>query len=311
MVNLYWKNKDQIKDVEQKPFINESEFEKYIYSNQSILGGDIYIIHRQIRTGAKEGIPDMLGVDQDSRICMIEIKNEEAVESILPQALQYAIWAETNPDSIKALWLESKEKPEGITIDWDNIDIRIILIAPSFKQNVLKMSKKIGYPVQLFQIKRYSIDEDEFISVEVLEEEEKKIISTKATEDWSWDYYEKEHGKDSTTQFKCLVELIDSYVKKQKWILPYNINKYYTGFKSGNRVIFSVGWGSTYLWHIKFKISEKIAKEYKGQNWEFQRYDNSFNEAIFKYKGSSELSIDELDKLFKLAYEGSSGKSKT
>jgi len=310
MVNLYWKSKDQIKDVEQKPFVNESDFEKYIYLNQTILGGDIYIIHRQIRSGAKEGIPDMLGVDQDSRICIVEIKNEEATEDILPQALQYSIWAETNPDSIKALWLESKEKPEGINIDWDNIDIRIILIAPSFKQNVLKMSRKIGYPVELFQIRRYAIDENEFISVEVLEEEEKKIVSTKATRDWDWEYYEKEHGIESTNQFKKLVELIDAYVKKQKWIIPYNINKYYTGFKSGNRVIFSVGWGSTYLWHIRFKIPEKYAKEYKGINWEFQRYDNSFNEAIFKFKGTSELSIDELDSLFKLAYEGSSGKLK-
>jgi len=306
MVNIYWKTKETIKDVESKPFPAETDFEKYIFSNQSILGGDIFIIYRQVRTGKKEGIPDMLAVDQDSRVCIIEIKNEEATEDILPQALQYAIWAETNPDSIKALWLESKEKPEGIIIDWDNIDIRILLIAPSFKQTVLRMSSKIGYPVQLYQIKRYALEENEFIAVEVLEEEKKKITSTKATEDWSWDYYEKEHGSDATSQFKKAVEAIDEYSKSKKWNLPYNLNKYYTGFKNGNRVVFSVGWGATYSWHIKFKISEKKAREHKGINWEFQRYDNSFNEAIFKLKVSSPIEIGEFEALFKLAYEGNS-----
>ena len=59
-------------------------------------------------------------MDQDSRACILELKNEEAGEDILPQALRYAIWAETNPDSIKAIWLESKRKPEGIELDWEN-----------------------------------------------------------------------------------------------------------------------------------------------------------------------------------------------
>jgi len=127
MLNLYWKSGEQTRSLIEKPFKSEAEFEKYIFENQDILG-DIYITHRQIRTGSKQGIPDMLGVDQDARVCIIELKNHEADENILPQALSYAIWAETNPDSIKAIWLESKQKPEGIEIDWDNLDIRIILI---------------------------------------------------------------------------------------------------------------------------------------------------------------------------------------
>ena len=308
MVNLYWKSSDAIRDVDSKQFLNESEFEKFIFSNQAILGGDISVIHRQIRTGAKEGIPDMLAIDQDSRICIIEIKNEEAVESILPQALQYAIWAETNPDSIKALWLESKSKPDGISIDWDNLDIRIILIAPSFKPNVSKMASKIGYPVELYQIRRYVLDKDEFISVEVINEEIKKTISTKATEDWTWEYYQKEHGVEASGQFKKAVELIDEYAKSKGWHLPYNLNKYYTGFKNGTRVVFGVAWGATYSWNVKFKIDESVAKEFKGSHWEFQRYDNSFSEALFRPKNPSSLQISDLEHLLKIAYEGKIGK---
>lgn len=103
MTNLYWKTRAITTLLEPKAFKSEAEFELFISENQEILGGDIFIINRQIRTGSRQGIPDMIAVDQDSRVCIIEIKNVEADESILPQALQYAIWAESNPDSLRAI----------------------------------------------------------------------------------------------------------------------------------------------------------------------------------------------------------------
>ena len=127
---------------------------------------DVIILYRQIRTGSKQDIPDMLGVDQDANVCIIEMKNNEVSEDILPQVLGYAMWAETNPDSIKAIWLESKNKPDDIQIDWDSIQVRVIVIAPSFKSNVLKMTSKIGYPVDLVQIQRFIFETDEFVLVE-------------------------------------------------------------------------------------------------------------------------------------------------
>lgn len=75
MTNLYWKTKNGTITLEPKPFKSETDFEQYIFENQEVLGGDINIIHRQIRTGSKQGIADMIGVDQDSRICIIEVKN--------------------------------------------------------------------------------------------------------------------------------------------------------------------------------------------------------------------------------------------
>ena len=113
MLNLYWKPKDQTRNLIPKPFNTEAEFEKYIFENQDLLG-DVIILHRQIRTGSRQGIPDMIGVDQDARICILEMKNVEVVEDILPQVLGYAMWAETNPDSIKAIWLAAKNRPEDI-----------------------------------------------------------------------------------------------------------------------------------------------------------------------------------------------------
>jgi hypothetical protein len=298
---------DQTRTLVEKPFPSEAELEKFIFGNQQVLGGDIFIMYRQIRTGSRQGIPDMLGVDRDSRVCIIELKNDKADESILPQALGYALWAETNPDSIKAIWLESKLRPEGIEIDWDNLDIRIILIAPAFKSTVPRMAGKIGYPVDLMQVRRYSFEKEEMIIIETLEEEpQHKGGSTKAKEEWDWDYYKSEHGEEAVGDFRKTVEAIASFVKKQGWNLPYNLNKYYTGFKLGNRVVFSVQWGGTYSWNLAIRVPENIAKDFKGK-FEFQRFEASFNLAIFRPPKLDPSDITELEPLFVEAYKTVSG----
>ena len=294
MQNLYWKFNGETRTLVENAYPSEQELEKYIFSNQDLLG-DVSIIYRQIKTGNKQGIPDMLGVDQDNRICIIELKNQIADEDILPQALGYAIWAETNPDSIKAIWLESKNKPEDITIDWDNIDIRVILIAPGFKTTVPRMAGKIGYP-------------NEFISVEFLENPApRKITTTKATIDWDWEYYESEHGVEATALFRKVVDEIEDFVKKQKWSAPYNINKYYTGFKIANKVIFSVAWNGTYAWSVRFKVPKEMAVDFKGEDWDFITFSDTFKEAYFRPKDPKNTSIKELESFFLEAYKRVSG----
>ncbi len=309
MLNLYWKSREETRSLTEKPFKSEAELEQYIFDNQEILGGDIYIIHRQIRTGSGQGIPDMLGVDRDSRVCILELKNNEASENILPQALEYAIWAEANPDSIKAIWLESERKPEDIELDWDNLDVRIILIAPSFKSTVPRMAGKIGYPIDLVQVRRYSFDEEEFLVVEVLEDKPRRKVSvTKVMEEWDWDFYESEHGKEATAQFRSAVEAVAELVARRGWELPYNLNKYYTGFKLGNRLVFSVAWGGTYAWNLRFKLPEEVAKSFEGRSWEFQRYDSGFHEAVFRPLTPDSPDIEELEPLFVEAYQYVSGR---
>lgn len=267
------------------------------------MGGDISIIYRQIQTGHKQGIPDMLGLDQDSRICIIELKNVEANEDILPQALGYAMWAETNPDSIKAIWLESKQKPEEIQMDWDNLDIRVMLLAPSFKSTVPRMAGKIGYPIDLIQVRRYSFQNEEFLRVEVLENKPMpKIVTTKAQGTWDWAYYEAEHGKAATAQFRRAVETVAALVKAENWDIEYNLNKYYVGFKLGARVVFSVTWGGTNVWKLTLKLPQGVAEGFKGQHWEFQRYDNEFHDAVLRALHPETPDITELKPFFIAAY---------
>ena len=87
MLNLYWKSNGQSRNLLPKPFKTEADFENYVFKNQDLLG-DVFILYRQIHTGNKQGIPDMLGVDQDSRICIIEMKNVQVGFLCLRMVLQ-------------------------------------------------------------------------------------------------------------------------------------------------------------------------------------------------------------------------------
>lgn len=311
MLNLYWRSGNDTRTLIEKPFANEQQLEKYIFDNQEILGGDVVIIHRQIRTGSRQGIPDMIGVDQEGRICVLEIKNVMADEIILPQALQYAMWAETSPDSIRAIWLESKSAPDDIEIDWANLEIRVILIAPAFKLNVQRMAPRIGFDIELIQVRRYCLDDDEVLLVEVLDEEAAPrpgITTVKG--DWTWEYYEEQHGTEATSEFRKAVEQVAAFVQRKGWQLPYNLNKTYIGFKLGYKVVFDVDWTGTHSWKIKAKLEEGTARDFHGQRWEYQSYERPFRNAIFAPLAgmSSAGDISEIEPWLEQAYRRVSGR---
>ncbi|NLD43998.1 MAG: hypothetical protein GX657_10945 [Chloroflexi bacterium] len=307
MRNLFWKSGNQTRNLVEKPFASEAALEAYVMANQDVLG-DIYVFSHQILTGSKKGIPDMIGIDQDGQVCIIELKNVEADESILPQALSYAIWAETNPDSIKAIWLEHEEHPEEIEVIWDNLELRIVLVAPAFKSAVREMRGKIDYPIDLVQIERYAFEGDEFVLVDILEPEpEAKVGVTKVQREWDWDYYREEHGEEATAQFRRTVDALERLAQAQGWDLPYNINKYYTGFKLGNKVVFGVAWGGTYAWKVRCKLAEGEGEAFEGRDWEFQVYDRTFHEATFKPKTKESPDVSELLPMLTKAYHHVSG----
>ncbi|MDD5368155.1 MAG: hypothetical protein PHQ40_03640 [Anaerolineaceae bacterium] len=287
--------------------MSEAEFEKYVYANQELLD-DVYIIHRQIRTGNRQGIPDMLGVDQEGQICIIEMKNIEVGEEILPQILGYLIWAERNPDSIKAIWLESHTKPDNIPLDWDHLELPAIVIAPGFQPNVQNMLGKIDYPIELVQIQRFVFENEEFLSVEVLEQEETlKPVTTKVLQSWGWEAYAKDHGEEATRQFRQAVEKINEITQKHAWTMVYKHNKFYTGFVLGNRIVYSVYWGGTHAWNITFKVPPGVADSFRSPCWEFQRYDKDFHEAVIRPLVRDHPDFDELEPLYLAAYKHIAG----
>lgn len=305
MANLFWKSKELTKNLLSKPFKNEEEFEKIVFDTPEILE-DIFLIKRQIRGGNKSGIPDIVGVDYDGNICIVEMKNVDVDSSIIPQVLEYAIWAGTNPDGIKNLWLESKDKPEDLSINWDDFLVRIIIIAPKILTSTLDFVDKINYPVDLIEIKRWVDGENQILLANKLEKEPiKKIKTTKGLEKYDYDFYKKEYNESSAKELMKYVKEVESIIKEYDWPLDTKYNKHYVGFKAGNYNAFGIHWMGTKTIAFFFKLKENELGEYGDL---ITRYDPNWKQ-VYCYIDFSKTKTKDLLPLFELAAKKQIGDS--
>ncbi|MBM4241051.1 MAG: hypothetical protein FJ150_05260 [Euryarchaeota archaeon] len=305
MANLFWKTKEDTKSLLSKPFKTEEEFEKIVFDTQEILE-DIFLIKRQIRGGNKSGIPDIVGVDYDGNICIVEMKNVDVNSSIIPQVLEYAIWAETNPDGIKNLWLECEEKPDELSISWDDFQVRIIIIAPNILKSTLDFVNKINYHVDLIEVKRWVDEENQFLLVNKLEKEKQgKITVIKGLQTYDLNFYKKEYNKNSAKEFIRYVKEVESIIKKNRWSLDTKYNKHYVSFKAGFFNAFGIKWIGTKTFAFFFKLDEDEVKNLDVKT-EITKYDAQWKEAIY-YIDPSKTVTKDLKPLFEASYKKLTG----
>jgi len=304
MANLFWKTKDGTKSLLATPFKTEDEFERLIFKTPEILE-DIFLIKRQIRGGSKTGIPDIVGIDNDGNICIVEMKNVTVDASIIPQVLQYAFWAETNPDSIKSLWLETEDKSDDLVISWDDFKVRIIVIAPKILASTLYIVDKINYQVDLIEVNRWIDGDNQLLFVKKLENEEKtpKLKLVTGLENYNEEFYKKEYNKENAKLFIKYVGEVESIIKDKKWNLETKFNKHYCGFKAGFFNAFGIKWIGTKTFAFFFKLSEQEALN---TGIKMTKYESSWKEAIYYIDTKKTITSDFIP-LFEKAYNKLTG----
>lgn len=303
MANLFWKTKASTKSLLETPFKTEEEFEKTIFGTSELLE-DVFLIKRQIRGGNKAGIPDIIGLDSDGNVCIIEMKNVTVDASIIPQVLHYAIWAETNPDSIKSLWLQSENKPDNLTIPWDNLQVRILIIAPAILRSTLLAVVKITYQVDLIEVKRWVEGDNQLLLIDKLEQDVKsRVKPTSGLQTYDEAFYKHEYNKTSAEHFLKYAKEVEHLVEQRGWSLETKFNKHYCGFKAGFFNAFGIQWISSKTFAFFFKITEKEAKQVKVP---MTKYDNQWKQAMYYIEPGVTKTIN-LGQLFELAYKKRTG----
>lgn len=303
MANLFWKTPKGVKALLATPFKSEDDFEKIVFETSELLE-DIFLIKRQVRGGSKSGIPDIVGIDSDGDICIIEMKNVPVDSSIIPQVLQYAFWAETNPDSIKSLWLECDKRPDDITISWEKVQVRILIIAPEILRSTLDLVDKINYPVDLIEIKRWVEADNEILLVNKLEPEAKKSIRPVAGKSvYDETFYKTLYNKQSVDAFLRYAHDLEGFVRKQGWALQIKFNKHYCGFKAGFFNAFGIKWIGSKTIAFFFKLDQKEAK---GVSIPMTRYESQWGEAVY-YIEPGKTKVQDYAPLFEMAFKKLSG----
>ena len=308
MANLFWKRKNVTTlNLLSVPFPSEEVFESVIFNTKEILE-DVYLIKRQVRGGKKTGIPDIIGVDSDGNVCIVEVKNVTVDTSILPQVLQYAIWAESNPDSIKSLWLEAPEQPDDVTISFEEYEVRIIVIAPSVDRSTLSLVGKINYPVDLIEVKRWIENDNEFLLVNRLEPDAPmKVRPVHGLVTYDREFYQSHYNKGSVDHFLRYVEQTTGFIHKNNWPLEPKFNKHYCGFKHGFFNAFGIKWIGSKSFAFFFKLCEAEARRLSPKGVPMTRYEDQWKEAVFKVEPGS-TTVELFAPLFKAAVETLTGK---
>lgn len=283
MANLIWQRKTgPARNLLADPFKSEEELERTVFGTKELLD-EIFLLKRQVRGGGKTGIPDIIGVDNDNNVCIVEIKNTPVTAGILPQVLQYALWAESNPDSIKNLWLEAKDRPEDLDFAFDNYDIRVVIIAPSIDPATLQVVGKINYEVDLVEVKRWADGRNHLLLVNHLERPTiPKAKTARGLAVYDRAFYEAHFNKDSVKHFLECADQVDSLVQRKGWPLDRKFNKYYCAFKQGFFNAFGIKWLGSRSFALFFKVPMARARKLAPKGTSMTRYEKEWKEAVFK-----------------------------
>ena len=269
MTHLFWKDQDGTKNLLSKNFSSELEFENLILKHQELLGDDIFLITSQPRGGKKKGIPDIIGIDRDENVCIIEMKNVSVTSEIIPQVLEYALWAEQNPAEIKNLWLQSPEQPEGFEIDFDKeYGVRIIIVAPSIEASTALATDKINYDVDLIEIERWSITNNEFFLVKKVEPPQiKRPSPIKGKQIWNEETYgDNGYNKQSVKEFTSLSNRLLKISDNKEWGLQLKYNKLYSALQYGMNNVCGVEWYGTKSYGLHVNLPKDVAAKHQPKN---------------------------------------------
>ncbi len=283
MPTLYWRRKGgDAKRLSPAPFKSEQEFEQMVFDTPEILA-NIFLLKRQVRGGSKQGIPNIVGVDSDGNVCVIEMKNTPVDASVIPQVLEYAIWAERNPDSIRSLWLEAKNRPADQDIAWDDISVRVLIIAPSIDHTTLEHANKIAYPVGLIEVTRWVSGIDSWLLVNQLEPlPTRRIRPVSGLRIYDRAAYEELYNPASVSCFLKLADEIQRLATKNAWPVERKFNQGYCGFKVGHFVVFGITWLGTRSYGLFFKVPKAFAKASRIPGYQIHRYEDMWNQAVFR-----------------------------
>ena len=119
-------------------------------------------------------------------------------------------------------------------------DPKVVLIAPTFKKELLDVVNYMKFDIELVEISRYKTEEGEYqIAIHKPQTEPPIPAKVRVMEEWNWGKYQQEGISSSKIQIaKGLKENIDKILAVEKIDLQSVFRKYSIPFQSGRNNVF-------------------------------------------------------------------------
>ena len=240
MARLFRLENQELVKAEEKPFSDEvNEMEPFIKKNARVLG-DIFIFGQQTTSSGRDKRTDLLAVNKDSEFLIIELKKDPVQTDIITQVLRYKTYWKTHPDSARSLWEQCKEKPEGIEPDWENYDPKIVIVAPSFEDELIQVATQTVPDIRFVEMARYEHGNSTFVVVDELEPIKARVAPVVAQREYDWNWFAEEvvRSEDQVKIARYLHDEILRVCNAKGWNITPKFNKWYIAFKYGNNNAF-------------------------------------------------------------------------
>jgi hypothetical protein len=241
MANLFQiERPGELIKASEKPFTDElQEMEPLVKANSQILGG-WFVFGEQVFTSERDRRVDLLGINRDGEIAVIELKKDPVGIEILPQVLTYRVWWKARPDAAKSLWAECKNRPENLEPNWSSYDPKVIVVAPSFEEDLPRIIASEGLRISLVELTRYEHSGTTFVLVDEVSRDWVPQSLVAAQQDYDWPWYEENvfFTEEEARWAKAIVEKLKDLFARRGWSYSLKFAKWYIAFKRGaNRVV--------------------------------------------------------------------------
>lgn len=241
-------------EYDQKPVSTEFEIHDFIEKHPDILGKDIFIIGREVKTDDSSFI-DLLGLNSQGNTIIIEIKKEQTPRKVIGQILEYAEWISTSIGSdelnkiakikhlsgFSSLW--EKYKSESGHIPDLNEHQRLYIMAEKIDPVTEKLARylrKNGIDIFCMEINFYEQNGNRFCNTKRIVGNEKVVIPDRGdidNENYDWNYYSQRRGwtEEAIERMKKFVDEVMDLGRKENWNLDIKFNRNYVAIQTKNK----------------------------------------------------------------------------
>jgi hypothetical protein len=199
------------------------------------------------------------------------------------------------------LWLEATDRPEGLEVNWEEYEVRILVIAPSIDRSTLEHVTKINYQVDLIEIAKWSEGKQSWLLVNKLEATpSKKVRPVSGLKVYDQSVYGSIFNPKSVPGFLKVSKAVQDFCVKNKWPVEGKYNKNYYGCKIGNSIVFGVKWIGSRSYGLFFKVPEPYARKTRVPGYKMHKYEKPWHQAVFQVTGDN-LQLKRFKQLYQTA----------